>query len=239
MPSRSFALADLTWDEVRSHLETDKRLILAIGACEQYGPHLPIGASTRIAEAIAAALSQEFGVLRAPTLSYGVNLATSNLFAGTATLRMKTLHRVLNELLAAWEDQGFEEIILITAHGYEPHIEALATVNLDHTRVRVIDLLGIDVSHLLDGDAGPEHGGEVTTALLLHLWPETVRLERAQDAAPARSRWGRVNALERLPQDSAGSVGYPSLATPEKGSLVYRYVLEKIRERVFGAAPRG
>lgn len=236
MPSRSFALADLSWDEVRQHLETDKRLILAVGACDQYGPHLPIGAVTRIAEAFAADLSAEFGVLRAPTLDYGVNLATSNVFPGTATLRKKTLHLVLNELLACWEDQGFEEIILITAHAFEPHIEALATVNLDHTRVRVIDLLGIDVSHLAEAAPGPEHGGETATSLLLHLWPESVRLERAQDAAPPRSRWGRLDPLERLPQDSAGSVGFPSRASAEHGSRVYQYMLEKIRTRVFGEA---
>ena len=49
---------------------------------------------------------------------------------------MKTLHRVLNELVDSWERQGLEEIVLMTAHGYGPHIQAMAAVVADVVRVR-------------------------------------------------------------------------------------------------------
>ena len=40
--------------------------------------------------------------LLAPTLHYGVNLPGEETYPGGAALKPKTLHRALNELLAAW-----------------------------------------------------------------------------------------------------------------------------------------
>jgi hypothetical protein len=48
-----------------------------------------------------------FAVLLAPTVEYGVNVETERGFAGNASLRKKTLHRMLNDILDAWELTGF------------------------------------------------------------------------------------------------------------------------------------
>lgn len=241
MPSSQhpFWLTSLTWPRVRAHLERDRRLLLPVGACEQYGTHLPLGAGTRIAEALADTLSQEFAVLRAPTLPYGINFASERPYAGTASLRAKTLHRVLNDLLAAWERHGFEEFILLTAQSYRPHAEAIATVAIDRGRLRVIDTLGINLAHLLDEPVHSQHAGEVETSLLLHLHPELVHLERAEDCPPPppRPAWRGQPQMTRLPVASTGAVGHPSRASAELGERMYGYILQKIREKVFGAAP--
>ena len=153
MPSvpGSHALADLTWPEVQAHLARDSRLIVPIGVCDQFGPHLPVGSATLVAEAFATALSEDFGVLRAPTLPYGVALPADRDFPGATTLREKTLHRTLNDLLGSWEDGGFTEFILITVHGFDPHVEALATVQGTQARIRVIEALNLDFSDLRSG----------------------------------------------------------------------------------------
>ncbi|HEV2735988.1 MAG TPA: creatininase family protein, partial [Longimicrobiaceae bacterium] len=178
---RSYSLVDLSWPEVVSHLERDRRLILPVGACDQHGPHLPLGAATCIAEALADDLSREFGVLRAPTFPYGVNVPTEADFAGTATLRGKTLHRALNELVSVWESHGFTEIVMVTASEHDPQAEAMATVYARRARVRVVEALAVDLSQYLREPEGPQHGGEVVTSLLLHLRPEAVNMEAAQD----------------------------------------------------------
>jgi creatinine amidohydrolase len=98
---RSHAIADLPWTAVAAHLAGDRRLIVPVGNCEQQGPHLPVGAATTVAERLADDLSREFGVLRAPTLHYGVNPRGERDFAGGAGLSGKTLHRALNELVSA------------------------------------------------------------------------------------------------------------------------------------------
>lgn len=231
--SRSYLLTDLTWVEVRAHLERDRRLIVPIGVCDQYGPHLPLGAGTRVAEAVARDLSQDFGVLRAPTLPHGVPLPCERRYAGTAGLDEKTLHRVLNDLLSSWEDHGFTEFVLLTAHNFDPHVEALATVTGTTARVRVVDLLSIDFSSLVEGGGGAEHGGEVLTSLMLYLHPDKVNLERAQDHVPHAPGESPPRRLTRLAQASPGSLGRPSLATAEKGRRIYDHIVQKIRSRVF------
>ena len=84
---------------VAASLARDARLSVPVGTCEQHGPHLPLGCDTLIVERLADDLSAEFAVVRAPTLEYGVNVVTERHFAGNASLRKKTLHRVLNDLL--------------------------------------------------------------------------------------------------------------------------------------------
>ncbi|HEV2150595.1 MAG TPA: creatininase family protein [Longimicrobiaceae bacterium] len=236
---RSYSLVDLSWPEVASYLERDRRIILPVGACDQHGPHLPIGAVTCIAEALADDLSREFQVLRAPTFPYGVNVPGERGFAGTATLRGKTLHRALNELVAAWEGQGFTEIVMITATDYDPQAEAMATVYAQKARVRVVEALAVDLSEYLSDPGGPQHGGEAVTSLLLHLRPEVVDLEAAQDCVLDQDSYRRFRRgkLRTLPAGCPGNVGRPTLATSETGRRIYEHVLDRIRQKVFIAPP--
>lgn len=232
-PPRSYVLTDLSWFDVAEHVAGDGRLIVPIGTCDQYGPHLPIGASTLIVEAVAEELARDFAVLRAPTLSYGVNLPAQRQFAGTAGLHEKSLHRVLNDLLASWEDDGFSEFILITAHRYEAHIDAIASVTGTRARVRAVEVLGMELTQFLDGPGGREHGGEAMTSLMLHLYPERVNLDRAVDFRPTNGAASPNQRLKRLPSDSPGSIGEPTLATAAKGELIYHHILRRIRAKVF------
>lgn len=233
--SRSYALSDLSWVDVEAHLSRDPRLILPVGVCDQFGPHLPIGAATTITEALASDLSQEFGVLRAPTLHYGIGVASQRAYPGAASVGIKTLHRAINELLGGWEAAGVTELITITAHSHDPHVEALATVFPKRARVRVVDALAIDLSTFLDGPPSPQHAGEVVTSLLLHLRPEAVRSLPAADFLLDPEHLPRfiLGRLPTLPSDCPGSVGLPSLASAEKGCRIYAHVLQKIRERIF------
>src|SRR5919204_684610 len=90
-------------EDIDAALEVDTRLIVPVGTCEQHGPHMPMGSDTIIVERLSDELSAEFGVLRAPTLEYGVNVDTERESPGNASLRRKTLHRMLNDLIDSWE----------------------------------------------------------------------------------------------------------------------------------------
>ena len=235
---RSHALADLPWTAVAAHLAGDRRLIVPVGTVEQQGPHLPLGAATLLAERLADDLSCEFGVLRAPTVHYGVNPRAERDFAGTAGYSGKTLHRALNELAADWACQGVRELVFITASTHDPHVEAVATVRVEGARVRVVSALSVDLSQFLDGGKGPEHAGEALTSLLLHLAPRVVRMDRARDFVLDDDAAAAMRGRERrLPQESPGSVGEPTLATAEKGKRMYEHILQKIRNKVFIAPP--
>jgi len=221
-------------DEIARLVEHDSRLIIPVGTCEQHGPHMPLGCDTLIVERLAEELSAEFGVLLAPTIEYGVNVVTERGFAGNASMRKKTLHRMLNDLVDSWESTGIREFILLTAHEHDPHLEALSTVITSGARVRVVDVFGVDFNDLLEGQTEPMHGDEVDTSLMLFLAPALVDMQLAQDYMMSRDELRRYRrGWLRVPRQSPGSIGRASLATPEKGSAIFERILSRIRDRVF------
>jgi creatinine amidohydrolase len=231
-------LKSLAPDQVRTALERRSSLLVPVGTCEQHGPHLPLGCDTIIVEHLADDLSAALGILRAPTIEYGVNTVTRRHFPGNAAVRRKTLHRWMNDLLSTWELGGVQEFVLLTAHGDDPHQEALTTMRTRGARVFTVDILALDFTGHLEEVDGPTHGGELDTSLLLYLAPQLVRMDMAQDYMPpprlaARLR-RRLTGL--VPAPSPGSVGRPSLASAEKGERLYQMIRERIATRVLGAA---
>lgn len=224
-------------DQVRRALERRSSLLVPVGTCEQHGPHLPLGCDTIIVEHLVDDLSAEFGILRAPTIEYGVNTATRRQFPGNAAVRRKTLHRWMNELLSTWEAGGVKEFVLLTAHGDDPHQEALSTMRTRHARVFTVDIFALDFTGHLEEADGPVHGGELDTSLLLYLAPEMVRMELAQDYLPPPRLAARMRRRSTglVPAPSPGSLGRPSLASAEKGERLYRLIRDRIATRVLGA----
>lgn len=237
-PGRPRLLKELRPAEIAAIVTNDPRLIVPVGTCEQHGRHLPLGCDTLIAERLADDLSAEFTVLRAPTIEYGVNVDAERELVGTASLRKKTLHRMLNDLLDSWEPSGFREFILLTAHEHDPHLEALSTVITSAARVRVVDIFGVDFSDLLEGQREPMHGDEVDTSLMLYIAPHMVSMDLAEDYMMSRDEVRRYRrGWLRVPKDSPGSIGRPTLASVAKGEAIYERMRNRIRERVFVAPP--
>jgi len=237
-PARSIKrVKEMRPADIAAAVAADPRLILPVGTCEQHGPHLPVGCDTIIVERLADELSAEFGVLRAPTLEYGVNSDTTGRYGGSASLRRKTLHRALNDLIDSWEASGIREFILLTAHEHDGHIDALATVVTSGARVRVVDLFDVDWRDLVEDHSDPIHGGEVDTSLMLFLAPDLVRMDLAQDYTMATQEQRRYRkGWLTIPELSPGSVGHPRLATAEKGQVLYQRMHSRVRERVFLSA---
>jgi creatinine amidohydrolase len=143
---------------------------------------------------------------------------------------------MLNDLLDSWESSGFEEFILLTAHGHDPHQEALATVITKRARVRVVDLFTISVSDLLEGQSEPMHGDEADTSIMLYIAPQMVRMELAEDYMVSREALRRYRrGWLRVPKGSSGSIGRPSLASAAKGRAIYERIRSKVSERIFQA----
>ena len=212
MDQDSYALDALTWREVGRLLARDSRLLFPVGALEQHGPHLPLGTNTLLAEAVTRRVSAELGILRAPVFSYGVTSAGSARYPGTSRLRRKTLHRAVNELLAGWEDHGVSETVVVTAHRYEPHLDALLMALTSRSRTTVIDLYAVAVGDLLEASAELEHGGELETSLMLHLAPERIRKDHLADYPPAAGRAARTYIRQRMPTPPVESQGVLGLS---------------------------
>lgn len=190
-------LKRMTPAQVAETLSRDPRLIIPIGTVEKTRPELPMGASTIVVEHIADALSGEFGVLRAPTVEYGVNATPKPEYPASVTLRKKTFHRMLNDLLTTWECNGINEFVLLTAHGYDPHLEAIATVGTARARVRVVDLFAVNLSDLVGVRRSEDDRGGIYASLLLYLAPTLVdvaNVEQGASAEQGRALYERIRA---------------------------------------------
>jgi creatinine amidohydrolase len=213
-----------------------RALIVPVGTTEQHGPHLPLGCDTIIVERLSDDLSAAFTVPRAPTVEFGVH-AISRPFPGGAALRHRTLHRVMNELIESWEEgAGVREFMILTAQASEAHLEALSTIRTERATIQVVDVFGLDFGPLLDQPGAPIHGGELDTSLLLYLAPDVVRMDLALDFAltPKMLARYRPGHSRRLPEGSPGSVGYPSLASAQKGEVLYKFILDRISSHLAG-----
>lgn len=108
-------LEELNWFDVESYLETDDRLMLVLGACEQHG-YLSLLTDVKIPQALADAASQQTGVLVAPPLNFGSSpyfLA----YPGTLSLRLNTLLDLVEDLVRSAFGQGFRRILVLNGHG--------------------------------------------------------------------------------------------------------------------------
>jgi creatinine amidohydrolase/Fe(II)-dependent formamide hydrolase-like protein len=136
----------------------------------------------------------------------------------------------MNELIESWEEgAGVREFFIVTAQSSEGHLEALSTIRTDEATVQVMDIFSIDFGNLLDRPA-PVQGGELDTSLLLYLAPHLVRMDLAQDfeLPPSMRARYRPGESRRLPEGSPGSVGFPSLASAQKGQRLYTFILDRI-----------
>lgn len=229
---RSWFLEDLPWPEVGRALARDPRLILPVGALIQHGPHLPLGTNTLIAERVATEVARDSRILMAPTFRYGVWSPGKESYAGSAGVRRKTLHRAINDLLAKWEDHGFQEFFLLTAYQHEPHLDALLLAMTSSASTTVVNLFSIDASDLLDASPLTEHGGELETSLMLHLAPHLVHLDQAADveADPKTYRRYAQGRVATPPPGSRGTLGFPSRGSAKKGEAVFKRYVESLKE---------
>src|SRR5690348_3980586 len=92
-------LADWTWPEVAYAADRHVPVVLAVGACEQHGPHLPLATDSILPVAIAERASTQVPLAIAPPVTYGAfSRALSGggeSFPGTVSLRATTLLAML------------------------------------------------------------------------------------------------------------------------------------------------
>lgn len=92
-------------------------VVMACGAVEQHGPHLPLFMDaehgTRLAEAVAERLGDAFV---APTIRVGCS-EHHMAFAGTLTLREETFAAVVEDCCTSLARHGFRRILIVPTHG--------------------------------------------------------------------------------------------------------------------------
>jgi creatinine amidohydrolase len=183
-------LEKLTWPEVKREIEAGRdTIVVAFGAVEQHGHHLPLGTDAIIGDELSLALAGRLDAFRAPTVRVGCSRHHLK-FPGTMSVEEQTFHGVVRDIVRGWARHGFKRIVLLPTHGgnFGPLAEALEGLEpLDGVRVIAISDLGLLIQATLGLGAelgvptaeGGVHGGEWETSMMLELRPELVKMDRA------------------------------------------------------------
>ena len=187
--ARDFALAQ------RSGLAAETVAILPVGAIEQHGPHLSLSVDTTLTDGILhAALAQRavaVPVLALPTQAIGLSLEHQD-YAGTLGLSPATLLALWTELGACVARAGIKKLLIFNAHGGN-----VSSMDIVARQLRVqCGLLvyhcswfnlpqptGVNEAFSAHEQRFGVHAGEVETSMMLHLAPELVQMQHAQNFA--------------------------------------------------------
>lgn len=227
-------LQEMTIDDVRAL--RPEVLVLGVASTEPHGPVLPYGTDFFQCDALvrrAVTLANQRGAraLMYPTLPIGNNV-NFKLFPFACRVAVRTLMRMLLDIIQAVEEDGIRKIVLVNGHGGQTEtVQAVIREHIDRTpRERRAFVC------MTWAPASPEarariqhpsdHGGEDETSRMMHVRPDLVRADKLQDLpfgkpilkAAAEGRIHFVRPWHAYVPMSAG--GETRTASAEKGKAL-------------------
>ncbi len=115
---KTLLLEEMTWPEVEAALaEGFTSVLVAVGAIEQHGRHLPLLVDAARGDRLALEVARRLGhSLVGPTIRVGCSEHHMG-FAGTISLRGNTLKEVCLDYVTSLARHGFRTVYLVPSHG--------------------------------------------------------------------------------------------------------------------------
>jgi len=108
-------IANMTWQQVETYLETDDRCVVPLGCTEQHA-YISLATDSILAERVAQEAAEPVGVPVFPVLAYGIT-PYFMAYPGTVSLSVTTYERVVSEILSSVRRHGFRRILVVNGHG--------------------------------------------------------------------------------------------------------------------------
>ena len=179
-------LPDMTFAEVEDILDQVEVAVIPTGSNEGHGPHLPlkVDAATSTHVACGAAERLHPKVLVTPTLAVGHSPQHLE-FPGSMTLRVETQIRVLTDYCQSLMGYGIRRFAIANGHGNNMAVNAQAARRItEELGVKVASFAyweAIDreaIGRINEGRHYPGHADEFETSMILHICPESARMDR-------------------------------------------------------------
>lgn len=247
MSDRPGILSEMTVEEVDAM--GPEVVVLGVASTEPHGPSLPCGTDyffcdSVCREATLRANARGARALMYPTLPIGNNV-NFKAYPFACRIGVRTLMRVLLDIIEQIEEDGVRKIVLVNGHG--GNTDAMRAVLREHFERHdprdpgaraFVCIAGGDLGKAPDvelGDRSP-HGGDSEASRMLHLRPELVREDRFMNQ-PLRETM--------LPSLNAGKVAFVKpwhlfiplsgggdtrAATAEKGKALFEARVEGLAD---------
>lgn len=222
--------------DVADRIASGAIAVLAIGACEQHGAHLPLTTDTDMAHGVAARLADALDALLLPAIPYG-DAWTAQSYPGTISISPRTLQAVLEDIGHDLLRQGVDGLILVNGHfgNREPMLLAARTLVTAGLPVCHLDYPGLErfAAQICDSrPAAPHfyHADEVETAIMLAVAPQGVDMNRTEPSYPQFPPGFGSEPMQLRDFNPSGVFGDPRPATAAKGeALVAGILVESLK----------
>ena len=222
--------------------------MLPVGAIEQHGPHLPLGTDAYITESLVEGLltrnHNQINLLALPPMLIGHSCEHGD-FPGTLSADAETLINLWTNIGKQVSKSGIYKLLILNSHGGQPQVVDIVAQRLrSQNQMLVVGTntfqLGMpsnlfnckELQHGL-------HGGEIETSIMLHLHPDLVRMDKADNFIPASIRMEKTYsrlapggsakfAWQAQDIHKSGAFGDATKADPERGSILIQYMLDEI-----------
>jgi creatinine amidohydrolase len=237
-------LIDLTWRAV-ADLPKQTPVVIPVAALEQHGQHLPLFTDSLLLGEIVRRVSDRIAdrFLFAPLMWLGSSHHHLD-FCGTLSAEPRVYVDLLGGLAENFLHHGFQRIVFLNGHGGNdvPGRQAIFEGRQRHRRRD--DILLLFATYWSLGDAVPKglaqhemgHACEWETSMMLQLAPQRVGdyasaqpVEFGTPFTPATRAWIMQDRSE------PGHIGWPHLASAEKGEVLFRHFandVTRLLERV-------
>jgi creatinine amidohydrolase len=219
------------FDQMRSSTDLS---IIPVGAVEVYGPHLPLGSDSLVAQKVAEMLAERCGAVIAPLVPVGYSRKLSD-FPGTLWVKGQVLSEYLRGICIGLIEWGFKRLLFLNTHlgNVGPISELAEEIQILHG-VRCVQ---VDWWRFVQGVAKDitetshpfGHAGEVCASVLMYLWPDLVQMDKATSEESPEDLYQDIIKYPRHRELTAsGVIGDPKKASEEKGRLIITRALDRL-----------
>ena len=239
------------WDDLRTEdfrgLNAASTVVLfPVAATEQHGPHLPLSTDACIGSAVAARALElardDFDILVLRQAVVGLSLEHAR-FPGTLSHDAETLIASWCQVGGGVAAAGLSKLVFFNSHGGQPQIVDIVAQRLSARHRMLVVRANTFSFGVPDGlfDAAEVdhglHGGAIETSMMLHLRPDLVRMDKAEDFislgqamegqtiaphGPAPFAW------ESGDLNPAGVTGNAAAASAEKGAAMVEHLAQAL-----------
>ena len=238
----------MNWRELTSERfpdavkEADGLCLLPFGVVERHAAHLPLGTDQMVADETARQAAEREPAIVFPSYWFG-QIFTARHYPGTICFGREMLFNVLEAVCDEIARNGLDKILIVNGHGGNTALlHCFVRSMLDEPRDYVVyasntyeldDEVEQRWREMRDTTEGG-HAGEAETSIMLHLFPETVRMEDVTDPADGHTRHMQAH-LEGLDNPVGWYARYPTHyagdarpADAEKGKFLFDAHVERL-----------
>lgn len=219
-----------------ARLAEDPIVIIPTGACEIYGPQLPMGTDLIAAKRIAELVADRTGAMIAPTIEAGESSALAA-FSCTFAMPRKILEDYLDFLVGKLVKDGVKKFVFITGHA--GNVDTVNYIGKKYMNDHDIKLVQIDWWRFTNANSGEifdykgrmahGHASECGTSVMLYLFPELVDMNELTKIQCEPTEYSEFIPFRRFTDRTPnGTIGDATVATKEKGEKIVTKCVDRI-----------